>query len=248
MRQDQPELCDHSQPEPDDEAQRWLRNEFEGRRKRVKQGLDGADTFPAAVADVAVPVVIREFDPPAIIRGAMKFAAMLTPAQSDLWFRSYTRAIFLFGNPRNLSARHEIVVSADNDSAGWLGIVDRERLSQLRRLLRPVAGELRRPDTMAAADAGNGRTGAATEWELWLAIRGLDIAHYLIHLHHTVAEAVLTGKLRDGDGVRLRHTADLGPDLFPYGGCRRGFGYARVHISQDDPERLRPYALLRRRC
>jgi len=208
-----------------------LKAELDGRHRRAKRGLRGSIL---EMADVTVPVVLREFDPQALIEGAVKFAAALTPDQSDSWFRCYTRTVFLFGNPRNLAARHPVHQRAGDNAVGWLGVVGTKELNQLRRLLRPVTGTL---PAVSVVPAG---TPAGTSWSLWLAIRNLDLAQYLVHLHHTVTEAVLTGKVGPGDTINLRHVMDLHPSRLERADCV----YPRVHPSPGHPGRLRLYALL----
>lgn len=223
----------------DDTAERMLKAELAHRHQRAKQGLRGTSAKPA---DVAVPVVLREFDPQAVTDGAVMFAAALAPDQSDSWFRCYTRTVFLFGNPRNLAARYPVRQRAGDNAVGWLGVVERKELNQLRRLLRPVTGALPGVSVTPGAATGRPGAGAGAQWGLWLAIRDLDLAQYLVHLHHTVTEAVLTGEVRPGDTIRLKHVMDLHPSRLEHPDCV----YTRVHPSPspDNPGRLRLYALL----
>jgi Family of unknown function (DUF6182) len=220
----------------DETVERMLKTALADRHQRARRGLHGTSR---EMVDVAVPVVLREFDPQAVADGAVKFAAALTPDQSDSWFRCYTRTVFLFGNPRNLAARHPVHQWAGDNAVGWLGVVGRKELNQLRRLLRPVTGTLPAVSVIPAGEAA-AEAPAGTPWWLWLAIRDLDLAQYLVHLHHTVTEAVLTGKVRPGDTIGLRHVMDLHPSRLERPDC----AYSRVHPSPDDPGRLRLYALL----
>jgi hypothetical protein len=222
------------------DLERMLQTELDGRHQRARRGLHGTSQ---EMADVTVPVVLREFDPQAVADGAVKFAAALTPDQSDSWFRCYTRAVFLFGNPRNLAARYPVPHRAGDNAVGWLGVVGRKELDQVRRLLRPVTGALPAVSAVPAAGANPGGpspAGGAGAACLWLAIRGLDLAQYLVHLHHTVTEAVLTGKIGPGDTIRLRHVMDLHPSRLNRADCI----YTRVHPVPGHPGRLRLYALL----
>jgi hypothetical protein len=220
-----------------DEASRWLATEFDARHARVARVRNGS------AADVAVPLVLRTFDPAAVVRGAVTFAATLDPRHADSWYGCYTRAYLLFGNPRNLATRQPVVVSGGDDAVGWLGVWDSGQLHRLRRLLRPVSGELPAlPPTVAVRTGPRVAGAAGSEWDLWLATAGLGVVEYLVHLHHTVAEATLTGALRPGDIVRLRHAGELDPARTR----REPYTYVRVHLSHDDPRRLRLYTVLRR--
>jgi hypothetical protein len=210
------------------DTHRWLDAELAGRHARAARGLAPA----GGPADVTVPVVLRTFTPAAIVRGAMTFAAGLSTVDADAWFRCYTRALFLFGDPANVAVRHP--PAAVDAGTAWLGVYDAQRTTQVRRLLRPVSGVL-----PAALDttAGTGRPG----WRLTVATAGLDLARYLVHLHHTVAEAVLDGTLPAGASVALHHVRHLDPA----GVIRSGYATVRVHpAGPDRPPRL--YTVLTR--
>jgi hypothetical protein len=220
----------------DDTIERSLKAELAARHQRAKRGLHGINQ---EMAEVTVPVVLREFDPQALVDGAVRFAAALTDDQSDSWFRCYTRTVFLFGNPRNLAARYPVHARSGDDAVGWLGVLGVTELTPLRRLLRPVTGALPAVSASPAGSPGNAAA-TGTPWSLWLAIRNLDLAQYLVHLHHTVTEAVLTGKVGPGQTINLRHVMDLHPSRLERPDCV----YSRVHHSPGNPDRLRLYALL----
>jgi hypothetical protein len=85
--------------------------------------------------------------------------------------------------------------------------------------------------TPAASGAGSRR--------LFVAVRGLGLVEYLVHLHHTLAEAVLLGRLRPEEPLVLTHCQDIGAAT-----ASREPGYARVHFRDGDPDRLRLYTWL----
>lgn len=204
-------------------------------------GLAGGPAGAVVPDRVSVPVAVRVFAPAAILAGAMAFAAALSTVDADAWLRSYTRSLFLFGNPANLAARYPPALVAAGGQAAWLGVYDARRAEHVRRLLRPVCGVLPadpgRLDTVVGPDARPG-------WLLQVAVRDLDLPRYLVHLHHTAAEAVLTGVMPAGATVALRHVPDLDPAAARLGGC----GYARVHPLPPPADRpaLRLYTVLTR--
>ena len=83
----------------------------------------------------------------------------------------------------------------------------------------------------AAAGAGSRR--------LYVAVRGLGLVDYLVHLHHTLAEAVLLGRLRPDEHLVLTHCQDIGA-----GTAAREPDYARVHFRDGAQDRLRLYTWL----
>jgi hypothetical protein len=192
----------------------------------------GSDTERA---DTAVLVLLRAFDLADLVYGARVFAAGLPPDEAGAWRRSWSMTRFLFGNPANLTERTPARVIAPGGSAVWLGPFPAARPPGLSRLLKPVGGVLPVPP---AEIEFPGRDGAAYR-ELRLAVRDLTLAEYLVHLHHTLTESVLLGRLRPDEPLRLVHCLDL--DARTAQGTP---GYARVHHAHGDPSSLRLYAWL----
>ncbi|GAA1526763.1 hypothetical protein GCM10009827_049510 [Dactylosporangium maewongense] len=185
---------------------------------RVNWVTGGATAEPA---DTTVLVVLRELDPAGLVAGAARFAGGLGTAEADRWRRSWTRAVFLFGDPVNLRPGD---VRRSAGGAAWLGPFTGAHRPGPVRLLRPVTGRLPK-----LADGTNGRP-------LWIATAGLSLVDYLVHLHHTVAEAVLLDRLDPDEPLRLLHRPDLDP---------AGLGaaaYARVLPGPGGA--LRPYTWL----
>lgn len=74
---------------------------------------------------------------------------------------------------------------------------------------------------------------------LYVAVRGLGLVEYLVHLHHTLAEAVLLGRLDPDEPLVLTHCQDIAAET-----ASGEPGYARVHFRDGDPDRLRLYTWL----
>ncbi|MFI1171707.1 DUF6182 family protein [Streptomyces melanogenes] len=90
---------------------------------------------PDADAVQAVAVV-RHFDPAAWVRDAAAFALDLAPDTAAAWRRSFTRTVFLAGNPANLLGRYSFDRLAEDGSVGWCGPAPAESSAGLRRLLK----------------------------------------------------------------------------------------------------------------
>lgn len=193
-----------------------LQQLFDERSALVDEGLT-ADGEPE---DAAVVVVVRDLDLTDLVRGAIRFADDLDEHEADAWFRSWTRTRFLFGNSANLTGRSAPRLVGPNGSMAWIGPFDHERPPGVARLLKPVSGTL---PPLADAEL----PAATTRHTLDVARRGLSVPDYLVHVHHTIAEAVLLGDLDPSSTVRLRHRRDLGPRAVRPG------EYARVHHDLD---------------
>lgn len=190
-------------------------------------------------AETTVLVLLRTVDLAELVAGARRFAAELTEQESARWQWSWTRTRFLFGNPANLAGGVSARVTAPGGSTAWLGPYPDGRLPGWSRLLKPVTGRLPRlPESVVLPPAG-GPPGAEEPRELRVAVRDLTFAQYLVHLHHTLAEAALTGRLAPDETLRLVHRQDLGTET-----ASGDPGYARVHHAPGDGDRLRLYTWL----
>lgn len=208
--------------------------------------------------DTVVLVLLRSWRLADLVYGARQFAAALDPAEAAAWRRSWTRTRFLFGNPANLGPANRARVVAPGATAGWLGPFPDRHRPGLSRLLKPVTGTL--PELprdldlpgidLAHADAPTADAPTADRSSadlpsdgprrvLRVAVAGLTLVEYLVHLHHTVAEAVLLGRLRPDEPLRLSHRPALAAD--PRCGPP---GYARVLPDPADSGRLRLHTWL----
>jgi Family of unknown function (DUF6182) len=184
-------------------------------------------------AAAVVFVLLRSLRLTDLVQGARRFAAELDPAEAMTWRRSWTRTRFLFGNPANLGSPSPARLVAPCGTAAWLGPFPGNRGPGLSRLLKPVTGNLPAlPSDIDLPGTGPGRV-------LCMAVGGLTLVDYLVHLHHTLAEAVLLGRLEPNEPLRLSHRPALGPDST----CSPPL-YARVLPEPGGTGRLRPYTWL----
>lgn len=218
-------------------------------RARVT-GRPDADTDADAVQAVAV---VRHFDPAAWVREASAFALGLAPEVAAAWRRSFTRTVYLAGNPANLLGRYSFDRLAEDGSVGWCGPAPAASSAELRRLLKlflstaefPV-GPPRTVTVPAAPGAGPMPPGPPSSGparrtgihrDLCLAVSGVRVPEGLVHLNHLVAEAALDGLIVPGDRLTLRTVPSLT-------GASGPFAALRVDADPTHPDRLRAYAAL----
>lgn len=185
---------------------------------------------PTSAPETTLLVLLRSLSPADVAAGARAFPSTLEPAEAAGWRRSWTRTRFLFGNPANLRPGDARLV-APGATVAWLGPFPDGHRPGVGRLLKPVTGRLPQlPDEIDVPGGGAPRT-------LWIAVGRLTVVDYLVHLHHTVAEAVLLGRLRPDERLRLRHrpVLDVGAD---------GPAYARVLPEPGGTGRLRLHTWL----
>ncbi|GGQ71672.1 DUF6182 family protein [Couchioplanes azureus] len=182
--------------------------------------------------------VLRRFDVATFADSALRFAASLGEEERAGWLAALTRTAFLAGNPANLRERFRPGHVAADESVAWYGPAPSPRLTGLRRLLKTFpAGPLRVPARVTVRIPAHAQAGPHS-CRLLLATAGLTTAGYLIHLNHTLAEALLQGLLRPGSTLAIDHVPDLADaDL-------RTAAMLRVHRDTTDPGRLRAYACL----
>jgi Family of unknown function (DUF6182) len=202
--------------------------------ERVEWVAGGSQGEPgASTADTTVLVLLRSFHLADMVHGVREFAAALEPGAAAAWRRSWTRTRFLFGNPANLTPGNRARVVAPAATAAWLGPFPDARWPGLSRLLKPVTGGL--PELPREIDF----PGVGPRRVLQVAIAGLTLVDYLVHLHHTLAEAVLLGRLRPKEPLRLSHLPAFGT-----GSACGPPAYARVLPEPGDTGRLRLHTWL----
>jgi hypothetical protein len=200
-------------------------------------GIPGIDELAAQereAPDMTAVAVLRRFDPAVFARSSVEFALGVKGSARACWFRAFTRTLFLAGSPANLAARFPFDHVAPDGSVAWLGPAPRDSSAGLCRLLKLFDGDVAAdlPATVGFTVPGPG--GGSTLY-CHVATAGMSLSDYLVHVNHLLAEAVLTGAIRPGDRVVLRHAPRLVGAAGPY-------SVLRVHRDGADPTRLRAYA------
>ncbi|OJF11170.1 DUF6182 family protein [Couchioplanes caeruleus] len=197
----------------------------------IRAGINAATLEPEH--DHTVVAVLRRFDVTTFAESALRFAAGLTDEEGADWLAALTRTAFLAGNPVNLRDRFPPSHLAADETIAWYGPAPPADFTGLRRLLKAFpAGTLRVPARVTVGEVGT------HSCRLRLATAGLSTAAYLVHLNHTLAEALLRGLLRPGSALVIDHVPELADaDL-------RTAAMIRVHRDTTDPDRLRAYTCL----
>lgn len=221
-------------------TQEVLRHQVAHRIRAARPDL--ADVSPAgmrhevtapAETETAVVCVLRRLDLATFIAGTCAFAATLPADKVADWRRSFTRTIFLAGNPGNLRDRFPFHHADPDGAIAWTAPATLREHAPLRRLLRlfdgggalPPAVTVRLPGVRAAAH------------DLYLASTGVTVGERLVHLGHLLAEAVFDGLVAGGDVLSVRPVPCLVGLTGPYEALR-------VAEDPHDPDRLRAYAAL----
>ena len=157
---------------------------------------------------VAVSVLAR-FDPVSWIRGTCAFAMGLTGEPVAAWRRSFTRTLFLAGNPANLAGRFDFAHVAEDGSAAWTAPAAQAATDTLRRLLKIFEGTAELPTRDELLVRLPGRGADPVRRTLYLTTAGMTVAGCLVHLNHLLVEAVLDGLLRPGDELLVRQVPRL---------------------------------------
>ncbi|MFI6165538.1 DUF6182 family protein [Nocardia sp. NPDC051052] len=215
-------------------TQELLRREAK-RRIAWAQRLD--EDFPTVDRPCAVAVV-SAFDPAVFVESGFAFASGLPAEVRNRWCASFTRTVYLAGQPENIAIRYPPDhVSADGTIA-WYRPDDLGAVTGLRKLLRPLfatTGVSRTTRAVASLNARNADTAMAT---LAVDSAGLTLEQYLVHVNHVVAEAVSMGMLDNRGFLRLVSVDRIDAARGPY-------DYLRVAADRHDQELLRCYAALK---
>lgn len=199
-------------------------------------GVRQEATTPSETS-TAVVCVLRRLDLAALIAGTCVLARSLPAGRVTAWRRSFTRTIFLAGNPDNLRDRFTFQYADPGGAIAWTEPATLREHAPLRRLLRlfDCSGALPPAATVRVPGAGV----RPVEHDLYVASTGVTIGERLVHVGHLLAEAVFDGLLAGGDRLTVRHV----PRLV---GLPGPFEALRVAADPDDPDRLRAYAALTR--
>ncbi|MFI9246151.1 DUF6182 family protein [Streptomyces sp. NPDC053086] len=185
-------------------------------------------------------VVVREVDLAGWARDTCAFALGVPPERASAWRASFTRTVFLAGNPDHLRDRFAFAHLADDGSAAWTAPGPASGTTTLRRLLKlfdaPAevpAGPARQITVPGEPPPGR----APVARDLHLATAGCTVAEALVHLNHVLVEAVLDGLLAPGDRLTLHRVPRLAALSGPV---------TRVRAVPDPrlPGRLRAAAVL----
>ncbi|WP_369381163.1 DUF6182 family protein [Streptomyces sp. cg36] len=198
---------------------------------------------PGADAAQAVAVV-HHLDPVAWVREAAVLALGLPPGTAAAWRRSFTRTVYLAGNPRNLLGRYSFDHLAEDGSVGWCAPAPAGSTAGLRRLLKLFTSTapfpVRPPGTVTVPSVParhDGPTRAPVHRDVYVAVSGVPLPLGLVHLNHLVVEAVLDGLVAPGDRLTLRSVPSLAGADIP-------FAALRVDVDRAHPHQLRAYAAL----
>nr|WP_205616420.1 DUF6182 family protein [Streptomyces harenosi] len=146
-------------------------------------------------------------------RGTCAFALGLDPQTAAGWRHSFTRTVFLAGNPAHLAGRFAFAHIAADRSAAWTVPGPAARSAGLRRLLKtfpgpaPVPAHPDLPLRVPGTPPPGGRLPA--QWRLHLATAGCTVSAALVHLNHVLAEAALEGHLVPGDRLTISQRPHL---------------------------------------
>ncbi|OAR25895.1 hypothetical protein A8W25_10275 [Streptomyces sp. ERV7] len=205
----------------------------------VRARLDAADAPGERAPEHLAAVVLGRFDLTSWARATCEFALGLTPEQTAAWRRSFTRTVFLAGNPDNLRERFSFAHLAEDGSAAWTAPGPAADSAGLRRLLKLFAGPLPLPvraDTVIEIPSRAGGTDRApVHRELHIATADCQVSDALVHLNHLLTEAVMDGLVGPGDVLTLRHFPRLT-------GITERFAALRVDTEPTLPGRLRAAA------
>lgn len=219
-----------------DEAVRRIR----AARPDLARGLDLSTVSGLAAAQRSLGVevmavsVVREFDLVSWIRATCAFAAGLPPSLVPAWRRSFTRTIFLAGNPENLLDRFSFAHVSEDGAAAWTAPAAERSLVPLRRLLKLFSGPYELPlAPPLSVEVPGAPSRPPVRRGLYVAVAGVPVAEVMVHLGHLLAEAVLDGLLSPGDALTVRLVPRLSGITSPF---------AALRIGSESGDRLRAFA------
>ncbi|MBI0378111.1 hypothetical protein JBE27_17965 [Streptomyces albiflaviniger] len=239
-------------------TQQFLRTHLASRIRAARAGHDteALDAQPltaermaelageAASATTSVTVVLRRFEPRIYAESVLGYALSLPDPLREAWLRAYTRTVFLTGNPANLATRFDFHHTSRDGSMAWTAPDDSGERSPLRRLLRlfPTAGLPALParlEVSATASPERDPHAPVRRARLYAVTTRVSLAAYLVHVHHVIAEAVITKLIDEHTRLTIHHVPQLDPSDGPFD-MLRVVPDADADASGDGPETAGP--------
>ncbi|MFF3182729.1 MULTISPECIES: DUF6182 family protein [Rhodococcus] len=222
-------------------SQEFLQREAERRAQWTRKCANRARN-----TDLCAVAVVSRFSPAVFVESSYGFAARLSPEMRTAWCASYTRTVYLAGDPENISVRFPPNYCSVDGSIAWFGPDTAAAMASLRKLLRPLVSTFEIGDAFTVVRSVDGARLSDRTAVLALERRETTAERYSIHSNHVVSEALAMGLLDATDSIQLRLVDRIDPEDGPY-------DYLRVAADRDRPESLRCYAGLtvsprRREC
>lgn len=195
-------------------------------------GLLGAEADIAARSGTAAIAVVRRFDLERWVRGTVAFAMGLDRTLAARWRQSFTKTLFLAGNPVNLAERFAFDQVDDTGMTAWIAPAPAAAHLPIRRLLRAFVGSRQvTMDGEVVVDLPGGPVAEPVRRVLCMVGPGPTVTQTMINVTHLLVEAVLDGVVGPDDRLTLRQV----PRLI---GVGSRFDALRVDVDPTDPGRL----------
>jgi hypothetical protein len=229
-------------------ADRWNLSTASGLRAAQVELAAGAAERAAGQATVIA--VIADLDLVQWVRETCVFAFSMPSAAAEAWRRSFTRTVFLAGNPVNLRDRFTFTHTAPGARLAWCGPSTRDPAVGLRRLLKEFEGAAPAPavaaTTIALPADGTAMHRAPLRRDLYVATDGINLTGALINLNHLLAEAVMDRLVLPGDHLTLRTVPQLTLPPARFAALRVDFDVTEPHTLPEARDALRASAGLTR--
>lgn len=168
-----------------------------------------AAALGAPASEVAAYVVMSRFSPQVFMQSVPGFVSTLPAPWAAAWLRSFTKTIYLLGNPENLRRRFRFQYVSPDGTMGWLCPASAEEASTLQRLLVLFGNHpLDVPEDFDIR-VGDAHLPPGAAYTLQISTVDSSAAKYHVDLHHVLAEALLGGLVHAGDTLRIRHVPVL---------------------------------------
>jgi len=185
-------------------------------------------------------VILNNVDINSFVSNGLIFLAKQAPDVLINWYHQFTKTIFLIGNSNKLTSLINFSHVSDDGSLAWCSPVTPLQWRQQTRLLKQFQStQTLNNNTYCIKTPLHDATGTLKHktYTLLIAVRGLTLNKYLVHLNHAICETYIMGLLRETGTLIINNVDDIVdiPEPAPY---------VRVHIDHETPTQLRAYAVL----
>jgi hypothetical protein len=188
------------------------------------------------VPEDKVIVVIKSFDWEEYINALFEFNNKLSKQQKENWFKTFTRTIYLFGNPAKLDNYESLFAyRSENLAITFPGKTSEYRgLQLLLRLVNTNKEYMLNDQTICIAANQSKKNNQIAKLEVNLS--ELKFERVLTHISHIINESLILNRINDIDSINISSVEEINipPD----------YTNIRIDIDETNYEKLRTYCLL----
>ena len=153
-------------------------------------------------------IVINNFNLKQYLDLLFSFYAIINSETLALWYKTFTKSVFLIGNPANLTYKYKDSISVYSNDMCITKISNSKVLFGISKMLKSLSTKgIYNPDNISWTISGT--TNNETKVHKLYIKSGQKLERYLVHLTHTIMENFINGNIRTVDEIKIINQKNL---------------------------------------